>query len=91
MDELTRHRLMTVDKLIPGARVKICARHLRNTGQFYGPDAPTHAGPWARGEITHMDAEYLPGTILATVEWDNGKTLRVLPSNLWPCGTPEPA
>ena len=91
MDEIKRHALMTKDAFTPGVRVKICARHLRSTGQFYGDPAPTNHGPFARGEIVKMDSEYLPGRSVALIRWDNGQEHRVLTSNLWPCGRPEPA
>ena len=81
----------THEKLIPGCRVMVAREHLRNTGQYTGPEAPTHIGPFARGKLVVWDDKYLPSTRLAKVLWDNGKVTRVNPGCLWPCEVPEPS
>ena len=75
--------------LAPGDRVQFSSKHLRNTCQHVGPDAPTDVGPWARGEYIGPHAEL--GDRFAVVKWDNGTTRTVAAGNLWPCGKPEPA
>lgn len=88
---LDYHAMLAMPKLVQGARVQISSAHLRQTGQFYGDPAPTHIGPFARGEILAMDDNYLPGANVALVLWDNGREMHALLSNLWPCDVTEPA
>ena len=73
----------------PGDRVQFSSRHLRNTCQHTGPDAPCDVGPWARGEIVGAHPEM--GDRFVVVKWDNGVTRTAAASNLWPVGKPEPA
>ena len=90
-DSLDYHAMLAMPKLIEGARVKLSADHLRNTGQFFGEIAPTSRGPFARGKLVRFDDAYIPGTRLAWVLWDDGRLLRVRPKVLWPCDVTEPA
>jgi hypothetical protein len=71
-----------------GTRVQFSAQHCRNTGQFTGNDAPTHSGPFARGEVI---AWHKLGRPYVMVKWDDGTELGCNGANLWPCGIPEPA
>ncbi len=82
---------LVIDKrLQPGTRVMIAREHLRNTGQYTGPPAPCHTGPFAKGEIVTIDDTYLgKGTVVANVKWDDGQTRHILPCNLHPVGIPE--
>ncbi len=65
-------------------RVMMAAKFLRNTGQHYGDPAPTSSGPFARGEVIHIDPEPLRegGPQYCRVAWDDGITTGVLTCNI---------
>ena len=88
---LDYHAMLAMPKLIEGARVRISAAHLRQTGQHYGNPAPTSHGPFARGTLEKFDDDYIPGKRLAWVMWDDGNPYRIRPELLWPDGVTEPA
>jgi hypothetical protein len=64
-----------------GTRVRFNVDHLRSTGQYTGPEAPAHYGPFARGIVTRATDEDKP-LPLVSVTWEDGKTTSVLPLNL---------
>ena len=67
-----------------GARVMYCAAHLRSTGQYTGPEAPTSFGPFARGRLVEGGATLggLDPVRFAVVRWEDGEQRPVLRSNL---------
>lgn len=71
--------------VLTGTRVRFSANFLRSTGQYAGPDAPTHVGPFARGTVTAV--EPFPGQryVLVRVRWDDGHDAPAALCNLEPC------
>ena len=62
-----------------GDLVRYEAQFLRNTGQYTGPDAPAHVGPWAFGTVSSFPPT-LPHHV--RVMWDNGVETTVHRQNL---------
>lgn len=67
-------------QLAYGTRVAFSRNFLRSTGQYTGPDAPTHVGPWARGEVKALQP--CGPVVLAYVHWDDGRCGNVNVNNL---------
>ena len=65
-----------------GDRVRMSTKHLRSSGQYTGPEAPTSYGPFARGVVIAAQPFGGPGHELLTVKWDDGDTHPVLDVNL---------
>lgn len=75
-----RHRGPS-DFFVTGDRVRFRADFLRNTGQYVGPEAPTHVGPFARGEVVeHGAAQGLPEHVV--VRFDDGWSQLIHAGNL---------
>ena len=66
-----------------GQRVRVTAEHCRNTGMYYGPEAPTSIGPHARGYVRGYTL--LHTIVLAHVEWDDGEYMNINAANLEKC------
>ena len=64
-----------------GYRIAFARNFLRATAQFTGPDAPTHRGPFARGEVVEIGGRFGGGVILR-IRWDDGDLGIVLSVNL---------
>ncbi len=62
-----------------GDYVRYTAQFLRNTGQYTGPDAPCHHGPWACGVVKHWVPEL---SHHVRVLWDDGAETTVHAANL---------
>lgn len=62
-----------------GDTVRYEAQFLRNTGQYTGPDAPCHHGPWAFGTVHHFVDE-LPNHVV--ILWDDNAITTVHKANL---------
>lgn len=68
------------DKMMDaGTRVRFKVDFLRSTGQYTGPSAPIHYGPFARGRVVG-NLPNLPHIL--EVEWENGEKTRVNAENL---------
>lgn len=64
----------------PGDRVRISTAHLRSTGQFTGPEAPTNVGPFARGKV--VSGRPFADGVLVMVEWEDGVRRNIHGANL---------
>ena len=62
-----------------GDHVRYNAQFLRNTGQYTGPDAPCHHGPWAYGVVLRWVPEL---SHHVRVLWDDGTETTVHAANL---------
>jgi hypothetical protein len=66
-----------------GDKVAYARGFLRSTGQYTGPEAPTHYGPFARGVVTGLqELKGCNGHALVGVLWADGANTRVLACNL---------
>jgi hypothetical protein len=65
-----------------GDKVAFARGFLQSTGQFTGPEAPTHYGPFARGVVLSLQELEGCSHKLAHVLWANGAQTNVLACNL---------